>query len=97
MKATVVVICQAVLVLSVSFAALFAQAPGTRQQQPEFIKQGQQLMREGKLEDALALYRQTPQTSPDSLPGNMAAGSVLDLMGRGEEARKYFQKGGNRC
>ena len=49
-------------------------------------------MREGKLDDALALYRQTLQTSPDSLAANIAAGSVLDLMGRGEEARKYFQK-----
>jgi tetratricopeptide (TPR) repeat protein len=49
-------------------------------------------MRAGKLEDALALYRQTLQSSPLSLPANAAAGSVLDLLGRGEEARKYFQK-----
>lgn len=49
-------------------------------------------MRAGKLEDALALYRQTLQSFPLSLPANAAAGSVLDLMGRGEEARKYFQK-----
>ena len=50
-------------------------------------------MREGKLEEALALYRQTLQASPLSLPANIAAGSVLDLMGKGEDARKYFQKG----
>jgi len=49
-------------------------------------------MREGKLDEALALYRQTLQTSPDSLPANTAAGSVLDLKGQGKEARKYFQK-----
>jgi len=49
-------------------------------------------MREGKPEEALALYRQTLQTSPDSLAANLGAGSVLDLMGRGEEARKYFAK-----
>lgn len=72
-------------------AALFAQAPSQRQQ-PEFIKQGQQLMREGKIEEALALYRKTLQSSPDSLPANIAAGGALDLMGKGEEARKYFQK-----
>jgi len=70
---------------------VLAQAPG-QQQQPEFIKQGQQLMREGKLDDALALYRRTLQTSPDSLPANIAAGSVLDLLGQGEEARQYFGK-----
>ncbi len=49
-------------------------------------------MREGKLDDALALYRKTLQTSPYSVPANIAAGSVLDLMGQGEEARKYFAK-----
>ena len=91
MKATVAVIAGAFLGLSASLAPLFAQTPGSQQQQPEFIKQGQQLMREGKLDDALALYRKTLQTSPDSLSANIAAGSVLDLMGRGEEARKYFR------
>jgi len=49
-------------------------------------------MRDGKAEEALALYRQTLLTSPDSVPANVAAGSVLDLMGKGEEARKYFTK-----
>jgi tetratricopeptide (TPR) repeat protein len=73
-------------------SVIFAQTPGGQQQQPEFIRQGQQLMRDGKLEDALALYRQTLQSSPDSLPANIAAGNVLDLLGRGEEARKYFEK-----
>lgn len=74
-------------------SSLFAQnTGGQQQQQPEFIRQGQQLMRDGKLEDALALYRQTLQSSPNSLPANIAAGSVLDLLGRGEEARKYFDK-----
>jgi tetratricopeptide (TPR) repeat protein len=75
----------------VSLFAQGAQAPAQRQQ-PEFIRQGQQLMHEGKLEEALALYRQTLQASPLSLPANIAAGNVLDLMGKGEDARKYFQK-----
>jgi tetratricopeptide (TPR) repeat protein len=69
----------------------FTQSPG-QQQQPEFVKEGQQLIREGKPDDALALYRKTLQTSPDSLSANIAAGSVLDLMAKGEEARKYFSK-----
>ena len=92
MKATIAVIPRAFLVLSASLAPLLAQTPGSQQQQPEFIKQGQQLMREGKLDDALALYRKTLQVSPNSVPANIAAGSVLDLMGQGEEARKYFAK-----
>jgi tetratricopeptide (TPR) repeat protein len=92
LKATIAVIPRAFLVLSVSLAPLLAQTPGRQEQQPEFIKQGQQMMRGGKLDEALALYRQALQASPDSLPANIAAGSVLDLMGTGEEARKYFQK-----
>ena len=92
MKATVAIILRTFLVFVVLVAAVFAQAPGTEQRQPEFIKQGQQLMREGKLDDALALYRRTLQTSPDSLPANVAAGSVLDLLGQGDEARQYFGK-----
>jgi tetratricopeptide (TPR) repeat protein len=92
MKATIAFIPRAFLVLSASLAPLLAQTPGNPQQQPEFIRQGQQLMREGKLDDALALYRKTLQTSPLSVPANIAAGSVLDLLGQGEEARKYFAK-----
>ena len=92
MKATIAVIPRAFLVLSASLAPLLAQTPGSQQQQPEFIQQGQQLMREGKLDDALALYRKTLQTSPNSVPANIAAGNVLDLKGQGEEARKYFAK-----
>jgi tetratricopeptide (TPR) repeat protein len=90
MKAATHLFFCALVVFSASVDSLFAQAPA--QQQPEFIKQGQQLLREGKLEEALIHYRQTLQTSPRSLPANVAAGSVLDLMGRGDEARKYFQK-----
>jgi tetratricopeptide (TPR) repeat protein len=92
MKATIRTISTVLVFLWFSVATLSAQAPGSQQEQPEFIKQGQQLMREGKLDDALALYRQTLQTSPNSLPANIAAGSVMDLMGQGEEAQQYFGK-----
>src|SRR6266550_9116790 len=53
-----------IIVILLSTASVLAQAPA-QQQQPEFVKQGQQLMRAGKPEEALALYRQTLQTSPD--------------------------------
>jgi tetratricopeptide (TPR) repeat protein len=89
---TIGAITSALLVILGSLAPLFALAPVQQQQQSEFVKQGQQLMRDGKPEDALALYRQTLQTSPNSVPANIAAGSVLDLMEKGEEARKYFTK-----
>jgi len=92
MQGAVAIILRAIFVLSVFVAHVLAQAPSSQQEQPEFIKQGQQLMRDGKLDDALALYRHALQTSPDSLPANIAAGSVLDLLGQGEEARQYFGK-----
>jgi tetratricopeptide (TPR) repeat protein len=91
MKATIAATCSALVVILGSVAALFAQTPA-QQQQPEFVKQAQQLMREGKPEAALAVYRQTLQTSPNSVPANVGTGSVLDLIGRGDEARKYFAK-----
>ena len=78
-----------------SFAQAAAQPPAPPSgppPQPEFVKQGQQLIRDGKPQDALALYRQTLKNSPDSIPANIATGSVLDLMGKGEDARKYFAK-----
>lgn len=71
--------------------ALPAQPPG-RGPQPESIRQGQQLLREGKPDEALEIYRKQLETTPDSLPANNAAGVVLDLLGRGDEARKYFAK-----
>jgi tetratricopeptide (TPR) repeat protein len=75
----------------ISAATVCAQPPGGPQQ-PEFVRQGRQLEREGKLDEALALYRQELQASPDSPAANNAAGIVLDLMGKGAEARKYFAK-----
>ena len=81
-----------ILALVLCSTPLLHPQPPVPPQQPEFVKQGQDLIREGKSDDALALYRKTLQTSPDSLPANIAAGSVLDLMGKGDEARKYFAK-----
>jgi tetratricopeptide (TPR) repeat protein len=92
MKATLAVFPRVALSVMTFLTPLLAQTPSSQQQQPEFIKQGQQLMREGKLDEALALYRKTLQVSPNSVPANIAAGSVLDLMGQGEEARRYFTK-----
>jgi tetratricopeptide (TPR) repeat protein len=83
----------------ISAAAVSAQAPAgaPNQDQPEFIRQGQALLRQGKLEDALALYRQVlagqaSQSAQNLLSANVAAGNVLDLLGRGGEAREYFAK-----
>lgn len=81
-----------VFLLLSAFTYTFAQAPAAQPEQPEFVKKGQQLMREGKMQDALALFRQTLQTSPFSVQANLGAGIVLDLISQGEDARKYFAK-----
>jgi tetratricopeptide (TPR) repeat protein len=91
MKLTLGLVASGIIFFLLFTAPLLAQVPA-QQQPPEFVKQGQQLIREGKPDEALALYRRTLQTSPDSVPANLAAGSVLDIMGKGEEARKYFTK-----
>ncbi len=91
MKASIATSISALAVILASATALLAQAP-SQQQQPEFVKQAQQLMKEGKPEAALAVYRDTLKTSPNSVPANIGAGSVLDLMGKGDEARRYFAK-----
>src|SRR5256885_16385132 len=93
MKATIAVIPRAFLVLSASLAPLLAQTPSTQQQQPEFIREGQQLMREGKLDDALALYRRTLETSPNSVAANIAAGGGVGLPGGGQEGPEDFAPG----
>ncbi len=71
-------------------AALQAQPP--QGPQPEAVKQGQALARQGKLAEALALYQQELEKTPDSLAVLNAAGVTLDLMGRTAEARKYFAR-----
>jgi tetratricopeptide (TPR) repeat protein len=71
-------------------AALMAQFPGGPQ--PEGLRQAQQLMRDGKMDEALAAVRAQLAAAPDSPQVASAAGSLLDLMGRGTEARQSFQK-----
>jgi tetratricopeptide (TPR) repeat protein len=56
------------------------------------MRQAQQAMREGKFDEALGVYQKELTANPNSLPANNAAGTLLDLMGKGADARQYFQK-----
>ena len=51
---------------------------------------GSQLIREGRLEEALAGYTQAVRAAPKSAAANSGAGVVLDLLGRYDEARADF-------
>ncbi len=77
-------------------SAVLAQPPGGRGgfggAMPEGLRQAQQLLRQGKTEEALAAVRAQLAATPDSPQVDNAAGTLLDLMGHGTEARQAFQK-----
>ncbi len=60
--------------------------------QPEYARKAQQLIRDGKMEEALGVYQTELGANPASPGANNGAGTLLDLMGKSGDARKYFQK-----
>jgi Flp pilus assembly protein TadD len=73
-------------------AAAAASAQPKQASTPEFLREGQKLIRAGQLEDALRLYQTEIEKNPANTAALNAAGVVLDLLGRTSEARQYFQK-----
>jgi len=80
------------------FAAfVFAQQPASKPapapgSPADLVLQGQKLSRDGKLDDALALYRQALDKSPDLYEAHLAMGAALDLKGDYTEAHEHFTK-----
>ena len=74
------------IVLGTFFLCLPVFAQQTQEQ--EFVRRAQQLVRDGKLDEALGVYKS--QTS--SAAGNNGAGVALDLLGRTKEAKTYFNR-----
>jgi tetratricopeptide (TPR) repeat protein len=72
------------------------QAPPAAQQPPDpaadALRAGQQLMRDGKADEALAEYLKAAEQFPASVPARIRVGVQLDLMGRYAEARTHFEK-----
>jgi tetratricopeptide (TPR) repeat protein len=58
----------------------------------ELVEQGRKLNAEGKHDEALALYRQALEKSPDLYEAHLATGITLDLKGQYEEARRHLAK-----
>jgi tetratricopeptide (TPR) repeat protein len=56
------------------------------------VKQGQKLNSDGKQDDALALYRQALDLSPNLYEAHLATGIALDLKGNYAEARQHLTK-----
>jgi tetratricopeptide (TPR) repeat protein len=55
-------------------------------------KQGEKLNSEGKQDEALALYRQALEASPNLYEAHLDSGIALDLKGNYAEARQHFTK-----
>jgi tetratricopeptide (TPR) repeat protein len=82
----------ALAVIVVLLCALPALAQRGGEPPSETARQAQQLIREGKLDEALARYNQELEATPASIAAHSGAGVVLDLLGRTAEARTHFTK-----
>jgi tetratricopeptide (TPR) repeat protein len=58
----------------------------------DLVKQGQKLNGEGKQDEALALYRQALEMSPNLYEAHLESGIALDLKGNYAEARQHLTK-----
>jgi tetratricopeptide (TPR) repeat protein len=81
------------LLSAFSFAQQPAQAPPPVPGSPEdLVQQGQKLSREGKQDEALALYRQALDKSPRLFQAHLSSGIALDLKGDYAQARGHLAK-----
>ena len=83
------------LVMLLLTCAVFAQtqpaAPTPPPANPQ-IKQAQQLSREGKQDEALAILKPMLAADPKNYEANLNAGIVLDLKGDYTQARRYLKQ-----
>jgi tetratricopeptide (TPR) repeat protein len=71
---------------------LFAIACYGQTSSSDLIKQGQKLNSEGKQDEALKLYQQVLDKSPESVDAHLQAGIALDLKGDYAAARQHLKK-----
>jgi len=64
-------------------------APGSA---ADLVQRGQKLSREGKQDEALALYNQALDKAPDSYEAHLQSGVALDLKGEYAKAQEHFTK-----
>ena len=86
-------VCTLILLSTFSLAQQPAPAQAPTPGSPEdLVQQGQKLSREGKQDEALALYSRALDRSPELFEAHLAAGMALDLKGEYAEAREHFTK-----
>ena len=69
-----------------------AQAAAPSDDAQALVKQGQKLNSEGKQDEALKLYKQALEKSPDLYEAHLESGVALDLKGDYAAGRKHLQK-----
>ena len=69
-----------------------AQAAAPSGEAQTLVKQGQKLNNEGKQDEALKLYRQALEKSPNSYEAHLESGVALDLKGDYAAAREHIKK-----
>ncbi len=86
-------VCSLILLSTFSLAQQPAPAQAPIPGSPgDLVLQGQKLSREGKQDEALALYSRALDRSPKLYEAHLAAGMALDLKGEYAEAREHFTK-----
>jgi len=77
--------------LVVCLAALCIVAGRAQSPTPEdLVKQGRALVSQGKLDEAISVYRKAIKTAPQAFDARLAMGIVLDLQGQYAEARTHL-------
>ena len=69
-----------------------AQAAAPSGEAQALVKQGQKLNNEGKQDEALKLYQQALEKSPNSYEAHLESGVALDLKGDYAAAREHLKK-----
>ena len=82
MRRTPLVVCLAALCI----VAGRAQSPTPE----DLVKQGRALVSQGKLDEAISVYRKAIKIAPQSFDARLAIGIVLDLQGQYAEARTHL-------
>jgi tetratricopeptide (TPR) repeat protein len=83
--------CTFLLLVSLSSAQQPAPAPAPGSP-ADLVQQGQKLSREGKQDEALALYDRALDKSPGLYEAHLAAGMAFDLKGDYAQAQEHFTK-----
>jgi tetratricopeptide (TPR) repeat protein len=79
--------------MGVTFASRVAKAQATESPEAQaLVKQGRKLNSEGKQDDALKLYKQALEISPNLYEAHLESGVSLDLKGDYAAARAHLEK-----